>query len=300
MSDDRAVQYIAGVPLVKKPTAILLLSCPDQKGIVAAISNFIFQHRGNILYAQQHTAQPENMLFMRIEWDLEHFTIPRGEIRQAFLSLADRFSMKWDIRFSDYVPRIAIFVSRHIHCFHDLILRHRMGELQADISLVISNHTDLQETAEQYALKFMHIPITAENKMAQEEKEIEVLREHNIDLIVLARYMQILSGSMVDLYRNRIINIHHSFLPAFAGGRPYQHAYERGVKIIGATSHYVTEELDEGPIIAQDVIRITHRDSVTDMVLKGKDIERTVLAQAVRRHLENKILVYGSKTIVFD
>lgn len=282
------------------PTAILLLSCPDQKGIVAAISHFIFQHRGNILYAAQHTAQPENILFMRIEWDLEHFTIPRNEIRQAFVSLAAQFTMKWDIRFSDYIPKIAIFVSKHIHCFHDLILRHRMGELQADIALVISNHTDLRQTAEQYALNFMHVPITPGNKNKQEAREIEALQEHHIDLIVLARYMQILSGTMVNLYRNRIINIHHSFLPAFAGGKPYQHAYERGVKIIGATSHYVTEDLDEGPIIAQDVIRITHRDSVTDMVLKGKDIERTVLAQAVRRHLENKILVYGSRTIVFD
>jgi len=283
-----------------KTTAILLLSCPDQKGIVAAISNFVFQHSGNILYAAQHTAQPENILFMRIEWDLEKFTIPRNEIRQAFVSLAEKFTMKWDIRFSDYVPKVAIFVSKHIHCFHDLILRHRMGEFQADIALVISNHNDLRQTAEQYSLKFMHFPITSENKMRQEEREIEALKEHGIDLLVLARYMQILSGKIVNLYHNGIINIHHSFLPAFAGGRPYQHAYERGVKIIGATSHYVTEDLDEGPIIAQDVIRITHRDSVEDMVLKGKDIERTVLAQAVRRHMENKILVYGSKTIVFD
>ncbi len=277
-----------------------MLSCPDQKGIVAAISNFVFQHSGNILYAAQHTAQPENILFMRIEWDLEKFTIPRNEIRQAFVSLAEKFTMKWDIRFSDYVPKVAIFVSKHIHCFHDLILRHRMGEFQADIALVISNHNDLRQTAEQYSLKFMHFPITSENKMRQEEREIEALKEHGIDLLVLARYMQILSGKIVNLYHNGIINIHHSFLPAFAGGRPYQHAYERGVKIIGATSHYVTEDLDEGPIIAQDVIRITHRDSVEDMVLKGKDIERTVLAQAVRRHMENKILVYGSKTIVFD
>jgi formyltetrahydrofolate deformylase len=285
---------------MKKSTAILLLSCPDQKGIVAAISGFIFQHGGNILYAAQHTARPENILFMRIEWDLEYFSIHRDEISQTFLPLAEQFMMKWDIHFSDYVPQIAIFVSHHIHCFHDLILRHRMGELQADIALVISNHEALEQVAAQYDLTFRHFPITAGNKKQQETKAIEMLKEHNIDLVVLARYMQILSGHFVSLYRNRIINIHHSFLPAFAGSRPYQQAYERGVKIIGATSHYVTEKLDEGPIIAQDVIQITHRDSVDDMVLKGKDIERTVLAQAVKRHLEHRILVYGSRTIIFD
>jgi formyltetrahydrofolate deformylase len=267
---------------------------------VASISNFIFQHQGNILYAAQHTAQPENILFMRVEWDLENFTIPRNEIRQSFAPLAEQFMMKWDIRFSDDIPKIAIFVSKHIHCFHDLILRHRMGEFQAEIAMVISNHNDLKSTAEQYSLDFRYVPITPANKSRQEEREIEELKGHNIDLIVLARYMQILSENFVNFYRNRIINIHHSFLPAFAGGRPYEHAYERGVKIIGATSHYVTEDLDEGPIIAQDIIRITHRDSVEDMILKGKDIERTVLAKAVRLHLEHKILVYGSKTIVFD
>jgi len=190
-----------------KTTVILLLSCPDQKGIVAAISNFIFQHKGNILYAAQHTAQPENILFMRIEWDLDNFSIPRDEIRQAFIPLAERFKMKWDIRFSDYVPKVAIFVSRHIHCFHDLILRHRMGEFQAEIPLVISNHNDLRPISEQYSLNFMHFPITPETKKKQEEKEIEELIKHNIDLVVLARYMRILSGNIVNLYKNRIINI---------------------------------------------------------------------------------------------
>jgi formyltetrahydrofolate deformylase len=283
-----------------QPTAILLLSCPDAKGIVASISNFIFKHNGNILHAAQHTAEPENILFMRIEWDLAGFAIPREEIKQAFAPLAEQFNMKWNIYFTDYVPQIALFVSRHVYCFHDLILRHRMGEFKAEIPLVISNHRDLQPLAEQFGLKFRYYPITSENKAEQEERQIVELKEHDIDLIVLARYMQILTGRFVDEYPNRIINIHHSFLPAFAGGKPYGQAYSRGVKIIGATSHYVTETLDEGPIIAQDVIEISHRDSVDDMKMKGKDLERIVLANAVRLHLKNKILVYGSKTIVFD
>jgi formyltetrahydrofolate deformylase len=285
---------------MEKPTAIILLSCPDKKGIVASISNFIFQNNGNILHAAQYSAQPENILFMRIEWELEGFSIPRGEIGKAFAPLADEFEMKWDLRFSDYVPKIAIFVSRHIYCFHDLILRYRMGEFKGEISLVISNHLDLKLLAEQMGLTFRHFPITRENRIEQEEKELEELRKHKIDLVILARYMQILSGRFVDQYRNRIINIHHSFLPAFAGGKPYQQAYDRGVKIIGATSHYVTEVLDEGPIIAQDVSEISHKDSIETMKLKGKDLERTVLAKAVRLHLENRILVYGSKTIIFD
>ena len=208
--------------------------------------------------------------------------------------------MKWDLRLSDYIPKIALFVSRHVHCFHDLILRHQMGEFQSKISVVISNHLDLKPLAEQFGLNFRHYPITSQNKAEQEEKELDELKNHNIDLVVLARYMQILSGKFIDQYRNRIINIHHSFLPAFAGGKPYQQAYDRGVKIIGATSHYVTEILDDGPIIAQDVIKISHRDSMDNIKLKGKDLERIVLARAIRLHLENKILVYGSKTIVFE
>ncbi len=281
-------------------TVVLLLSCPDARGIVASISNFIFKNNGNILHAAQHTAQPENILFMRIEWDLDGFKIPREEIKDAFEPLAEKFKMKWNIYFSDYVPKIAIFVSRHVYCFYDLILRHQMGEFKAEIPLVISNHLDLMPVAEQFGLNYRHYPITPENKAEQEEKELAELKKHKIDLIILARYMQVLSSRFVDEYPNRIINIHHSFLPAFAGGKPYDQAYDRGVKIIGATSHYVTEKLDDGPIIAQDVIEITHRDSVDDMMLKGKDLERTVLAEAVRLHLKNRILVYGSKTIVFD
>jgi formyltetrahydrofolate deformylase len=208
--------------------------------------------------------------------------------------------MKWEIHFSDYIPRIALFISRHVHCFYDLILRQRMGELNAEIPLVISNHLDLKSLAEEFGLSFYHFPITSKDKTQQERQEIELLNQHGIDLIILARYMQILTPSFIARYCNRIINIHHSFLPAFAGGKPYQQAYDRGVKIIGATSHYVTAQLDEGPIIAQDVIKISHRDSVQEIILKGKDMERIVLARAVKLHLENRILVFGSKTIVFE
>ncbi len=280
--------------------AILLLSCPDKKGIVAGVSNFIFKNGGNIVHADQHTSVGTKTFFMRIEWELNGFRIPRREIGAAIAPLAGRFGMKWDLRFTDEVPRVALFVSRHVHCFQDLIMRHRMGEFRAEIPLVISNHLDLKPLARQFGLKFMHFPITPANKGRQEEREIRELERHRIDLVVLARYMQVLSNTFVESWRNRAINIHHSFLPAFAGGKPYQQAYERGVKIIGATSHYVTENLDDGPIIAQDVIKISHRDNVDDIVMKGKDLERIVLARAVRLHLENRILVYGSKTVVFE
>jgi formyltetrahydrofolate deformylase len=285
---------------MKNANAILLLSCPDKKGIVAGVSNFIFKNGGNIVHADQHTSLGSKTFFMRIEWELNGFRIPRREIGGAIAPMARRFGMKWDLRFTDEVPRVALFVSRHVHCFHDLIMRHSMGEFRAEIPLVISNHPDLKPLAAQFGLKFMHFPITPANKARQEEREIRELEKHRIDLVVLARYMQVLSNAFVAAWRNRAINIHHSFLPAFAGGKPYQQAYDRGVKIIGATSHYVTENLDDGPIIAQDVIKISHRDSVDDIVMKGKDLERIVLARAVRLHLENRILVYGSKTVVFE
>ena len=285
---------------MEKTTAILLLSCPDQKGIVAGISNFISEHNGNILDAAQYSVQPENMLFMRVEWDMNGFTLACDELEDAIAPLVQRFGMKWTIHFSDYIPKMAIFVSRHIYCFHDLILRHQMGEFRAQIPLVISNHLDMKPLADHFGLPYRHYPITRENRAEQEKKQIAELEREGVDLIVLARYMQILSGEFVDRYHDRIINIHHSFLPAFAGGNPYQQAYDRGVKIIGATSHYVTQMLDEGPIIAQDVIKISHKDSVNNIKLKGKDLERTVLAKAVRLHLEHRILVYGSRTIIFD
>ena len=280
--------------------AILLLSCPDQRGLVARLSNFIFQNNGNIVHADQHTSKSGKFFFMRIEWELNGFALSREEIPVVFAPLARQYGMKWDLHFTDYMPRMAIFVSKHVHCLHDLILRRHLGELAAGVEAVISNHPDAQDLVEQFGLKFFHFPITEKNKEQQEARELELLGEMKIDLVVLARYMQILGGKFLEYYGNRIINIHHSFLPAFAGGNPYQQAFDRGVKIIGATGHYVTEQLDDGPIIAQDVIKISHRDTVTDIQTKSKDLERIVLARALRLHLENKILVYGSKTIVFE
>ncbi|MDD5168947.1 MAG: formyltetrahydrofolate deformylase [Syntrophales bacterium] len=280
--------------------AVLLLSCPDQKGLVSNIANFIFRHNGNIVHAAQHTSITRKIFFMRIEWELDGFVIPRDEIAGVFKHVAGQFEMSWDLYFTDSVKRMAIFVSRHPHCLYDLLLRHRMGEFPAEIPLIISNHPDLKDAVEQFGLRFMHCPITSENKTGQEAMEMEALERERIDLVVLARYMQVLSEPFVERYRNRIINIHHSFLPAFVGSDPYRQAYDRGVKIIGATSHYVTTHLDDGPIIAQDVIKISHRDSIEDIKLKGKDLERVVLARAVRLHLENRILPYGSKTVVFE
>ena len=282
------------------PNAVLLLSCPDQKGLVANISNFIFQQNGNIVHAAQHTSMRKKMFFMRIEWELEGFNIPRDEIGSVFKHTARKFDMTWSLHFTDTVPRMAIFASRHPHCLYDLMLRHRMGEFQAEIPLVIGNHEEMRSLVEPFGLRFECFPITPGTKSRQETREIALLKKERIDVIVLARYMQILSSRFVREYPNRIINIHHSFLPAFAGPKPYQQAYDRGVKIIGATSHYVTQKLDDGPIIAQDVIKISHRDSVEDIQLKSQDLERIVLARAVRLHLENRILPYGSKTIVFE
>lgn len=280
--------------------AILLLSCPDSKGLVARISDFIFRNNGNIVHADQYTSKEEKLFFMRVEWELKGFSLDRDEILLQFAPLAKQYKMKCDLHFTDYVPRMAIFVSRHMHCLHDLLLRRHMDELAADVKAVISNHEDACELVEQFGLEYFYFPIAKSNKKQQEKKVLALLKKMNIDLVVLARYMQILSGNFLKYYRNRIINIHHSFLPAFAGSNPYQQAYDRGVKIIGATGHYVTEQLDEGPIIAQDVVKISHRDTVSDIQRKSKDLERIVLARALRLHLENRILVYGSKTIVFE
>ena len=280
--------------------AVLLLSCADRKGLVARISDFIFRRNGNIVHADQYTSKTDKLFFMRVEWELKGFDLDREEIPSVFEPLARQLKMKWNLHFTDEVPRVALFVSRHMHCLHDLLLRRHMGELGADIEAVISNHEDARELVEQFGLKYFYFPITGKNKKLQEKKQRALLREMNIDLVVLARYMQILSGNFLKDYPNRIVNIHHSFLPAFAGRNPYQQAYDRGVKIIGATGHYVTEQLDEGPIIAQDVVKISHRDDVFDIQRKSRDLERMVLARALRLHLENRILVYGSKTIVFE
>lgn len=284
----------------KDITAVLLISCPDRRGLVAAVSDFIYRNNGNIIHADQHTDQEEGVFLQRVEWELEGFGIPRQDIADAFRPIADRFEMTWDLRFSDYVPRIAIFVSKMEHCLYDLLWRQRTGEFQAEIPLVLSNHPDLQPVAESFGVDYRCYPMTSETKAAQEKRILEKLEEQRIDLVVLARYMQILSPELVNRYPNRIINIHHSFLPAFAGARPYQQAHERGVKIIGATAHYVTQVLDQGPIIEQDVARVSHRDSVADLIRKGRDLEKVVLARAVNLHLRNGILVYGNKTVVFE
>ncbi len=281
-------------------TATLLLSCRDRRGLVAAVASFIFEHGGNIIHADQHTDQQELYFLQRVEWQLDGFGLERNAIAPAFQSIADRFDMKWRLSFSDRRPPIAIFVSRQAHCLYDLLARSRMGELRAQIPLVVSNHRDLESVASDFGVAFHYLPFTPDRRVQQEEAALALLEKHDIDVVVLARYMQVLSPALVKPYSNRIINIHHSFLPAFAGAKPYHQAHERGVKIIGATAHYVTGELDGGPIIEQDVTRVGHRDTVADLARKGRDLETIVLARALHRHLENRIVVYGNKTVIFD
>ena len=280
--------------------AILLVSCPDQKGITASMTNFIYENNGNIVHADQHIDEQSNTFFMRIEWSLDGFDIGKEDIGEHFKAIANKFQMAWDLSFSDQRIRMGIFVSRHLHCLQDLLYRQQAGQLACDIPLIISNHPDAKAVADHFGIKFLEIPITEDNKSGQEEVEIKALNEEGIDLIVLARYHQIFTENFVSTFHNRIINIHHSFLPAFAGGNPYLQAYEKGVKIIGATSHYVTEKLDDGPIIEQDTVRISHRDSLDDLVRKGEDLEKVVLSRAVRLALQKKILSYSNKTVIFD
>ena len=282
-------------------SAILLIHCQDQPGIVVAVTDFIHSNGGNILYLDQHVDKENGVFFMRIEWDLENFVIQRDKIQEYFHTLvALRYEMQCYYHFSDEKPKMAIFVSRMSHCFFDLLARYESGELQVDIPLVISNHPDMQAATERLDIDYHHISVTKENKAEQEKRQKALLAEHNIDFIVLARYMQVLSDGFVKDYSQRIINIHHSFLPAFPGGRPYHSAYQRGVKIIGATSHYVTAELDAGPIIEQDVVHINHKHSVEDMVRIGRDLEKIVLARAVRHHVHHDLLVYKNRTVVFE
>ncbi|MBD2293446.1 formyltetrahydrofolate deformylase [Anabaena sphaerica FACHB-251] len=282
-----------------KQTATLLISCPDQRGLVAKFANFIYANGGNIIDADQHTDFEAGLFLTRIEWLLEGFNLPKDLIGQAFNAIAQPLGATWELHFSDTVPRIAIWVSRQDHCLFDLIWRHKAKEFHAEISLIISNHPHLQEVAAQFGIEYHHIPITKDNKLEQEIKQLELLRQYNIDLVVLAKYMQIVSANFIQHFP-QIINIHHSFLPAFIGANPYHRAFERGVKIIGATAHYATADLDCGPIIEQDVVRVSHRDNVDDLIRKGKDLERVVLARAVRSHLQNRVLVYGNKTVVFE
>jgi formyltetrahydrofolate deformylase len=283
------------------PTATLLVSCPDQRGLVAKIANFIYANGGNIISADHHTDLAANFFLTRVEWQLTNFNLPRDIVGAAFGAIAQTWEADIELHFSDDVPRLAIWVSKQDHCLLDLLWRWRAGEFQADIPLIISNHPDLQDVAAQFGIDFHYVPITPETKAAQQQKQLELLQEYKIDLVILAKYMQILGAEIVDKFGSRrIINIHHSFLPAFIGAQPYHKAYERGVKIIGATGHYVTTDLDAGPIIEQDVVRITHRHGIPDLIRKGKDLERMVLARAVRLHLQNRVLVYGNKTVIFD
>lgn len=282
-------------------TAKLLLHCPDKPGILAEVTDFIMVNKGNIIYLDQYVDHVENIFFMRIEWELKNFLIPQEKIEDYFATLyAQKYEMFFRLYFSDTKPRMAIFVSKMSHCLFDLLARYTAGEWNVEIPLIISNHPDLQHVAERFGIPFYLFPITKETKEEQEKKEMELLAKHKVNFIVLARYMQVISERMIDAYPNRIINIHHSFLPAFVGAKPYHAAFERGVKIIGATSHYVTTELDAGPIIEQDVVRITHKDTVEDLVNKGKDLEKIVLSRAVQKHIERKVLAYKNKTVIFS
>ncbi len=282
-------------------TAKLLLHCPDKPGILAEVTDFITVNKGNIIYLDQYVDHVENIFFMRIEWELKDFLVPQEKIEDYFETLyAQKYEMQFRLYFSDVKPRMAIFVSKMSHCLFDILARYTAGEWNVEIPLIISNHPDLQHVAERFGIPFYLFPITKETKEEQEEKELKLLAEHNISFIVLARYMQVLSEKMINAYPNKIINIHHSFLPAFVGAKPYHAAFERGVKIIGATSHYVTADLDAGPIIEQDVVRISHKDSIEDLINKGKDLEKIVLSRAVQKHIERKVLAYKNKTVIFN
>ncbi|MGA2390190.1 MAG: formyltetrahydrofolate deformylase [Candidatus Sulfotelmatobacter sp.] len=287
-----------------KPSAILLVSCPDAKGEVATIADFVYRHGGNILHADEHADEESGLFLMRVEFDPKDFDIDLSDkdladFTKHFSPIAEKFQMKWRLAQSSHRPRMIILVSKYDHCLVDLLYRHQSGELACEIPLIISNHPDSRAIADFYKIPYAVISISKENKRQAEEKIQSLIAEHNADFMVLARYMQILSNDFVGRYPQRIINIHHSFLPAFIGARPYHQAFERGVKLIGATSHYVTEVLDDGPIIEQDVVRISHRDTVDDLIRKGRDLEKVVLSRAVRWHVENRVLLYGNKTVVF-
>ena len=278
----------------------MFVTGPDQRGLVARIANFVFEGNGNIVHSDHHIDTETGLFLTRVEWELEGFRIPRQEIGARFSSIAEAMRMTWELHFSDERQRVAIFVSKYDHCLYDLLLRQASGELRGDVALVVSNHPDLRPIAEHFHVPYHVFPITAATKKEQEAKELAMLEEHRIDLIVLARYLQVFTPEFVARYPHRMINIHDSFLPAFVGAGPYKQAHERGVKLIGATSHYVTDRLDDGPIIEQDVMRVSHRDTAEDLKRKGRDLERVVLARAVRLHLEHRVLAYGRRTFVFE
>jgi formyltetrahydrofolate deformylase len=283
-----------------KNTAVLLVQCPDRKGLDAAIADFVYWHGGDILHFEQHQAGKERYFLARIEWDLAGFGFDLKDFPRRFGTVAEQFSIRWRVALSSYRPRVGIFVSKYDHCLVDLLYRQRIGELKCEIVLMISNHPDAKRHADFYGIPYHVIPVTKENKPDAERQQLELLRANNIELIVLARYMQVLSSPFIAHYPQQIINIHHSFLPAFVGAKPHQQAYDRGVKLIGATAHYVTEVLDDGPIIEQGVVRISHRDGLEDLVEKGRDLEKVVLSKAVRWHIENRILLYENKTVIFE
>ncbi|MFI3261959.1 MAG: formyltetrahydrofolate deformylase [Rikenellaceae bacterium] len=280
--------------------AILLLYCPDKQGILSTITTFITDNGGNIVYLAQHVDRLEKIFFMRVEWELEDFIIPADKIAETFeLLYANKYNMTYQLYFNDQTPRMALFVSKMSHCLFDILARYTAGEWDVEIPMIISNHENLRATAEQFNIPYYVFNITKDNKLEQEAATLKLMKDNNITFAVLARYMQILSPTFINEYKNKIINIHHSFLPAFIGAKPYHAAFERGVKLIGATSHYVTNDLDAGPIIEQDITRVSHRDSVASLIHKGRDIEKIVLSHAVEKHIERKILVYGNKTVIF-
>lgn len=286
---------------MKDKTAILLLHCPDTQGILAAVTEFINVNKGNIIYLDQYVDHENNVFFMRVEWDLAQFQIPSDKIEEYFQTLfATKYQMEFKIHFTDVKPRMALFVSKMSHCLFDILARYTAGEMNVDIPFIISNHPDLAWVGEKFGIPFHVIPLNKDNRVELEKQEMELLKKNKIDFIVLARYMQIISPEMIKAYPNNIINIHHSFLPAFIGAKPYHQAYGRGVKIIGATSHYVTTELDAGPIIEQDVVRVTHKDNVQTFVAKGRDLEKIVLSRAIEKHIERKVLVYQNRTVIFS
>ena len=281
--------------------AILLIHCNDRKGLIAIITQFLSEHNGNIIDLDEHVEKEEGIFFMRVHWELAGFDIPKDEIKQVFTEkIANRFEMEWELYFTDKRPKMALFVSGSSHCMYDILARQYSGEWKIDIPLIISNHEKHKALADRYEIPYHYFNINKENKPSVEKAQIELLKSHDIDFIVLARYMQILSPDFIKTFPHKIINIHHSFLPAFAGAKPYHRAHERGVKIIGATSHYVTEDLDAGPIIEQDVVKITHKDSIADLVRKGQDLEKIVLSRAIWSHSQRKTLVHKNKTVVFD
>ena len=284
-----------------KNTAVLLILCPDKDGIVAETTALLARLGANIVYLDQHTDYESRMFFMRLEWDLENFSVNMDDFNTIFThETAKKFKMTWELHKSNTRQKTAIFVSKYAHCFFDILSRWKIKEFAVDIPLIISNHEDLREEAARFEIPFFHIPITKENYEEQTLNQIELLQKHDIDFVILARYMQIIPPKMIEIYKNRIINIHHSFLPGFPGAKPYHQAFERGVKIIGATAHFVTEELDAGPIISQDIQRVSHKHSVEDLIAAGRDIERRVLANAVKAHIERKVLTYGNRTVVFS